>query len=237
MQLGILKLPETTTVTSDNLFVVQQPNQTTKISFGNLQFGLDNATFASVVSGHTQQLEYLATTVYSLSTNLYSSFDALEKYVNSAFSVAFNNLKYSLYPVGSIRSTINFVNPSTLLPGTTWSLVSEGKFIAGVGDTYDNGGVYANGDKNNVSVTIAAGENSSLGEYGVSLAVSELPAHTHEASMFGETDSSVAGQFAESEAGPEQFNIAPVTSEPTGSSAYHNNIKPAFGVFFWRRTA
>lgn len=237
MQLGILKLPEATSIKTGNLFVVQKPSFTGQIAFENIQFGLDNATFASTVSAHSAQIVQLATTTYALSTALYSSFDSLEKYVNSYFASAFNNLKYSIFPIGCVKSTINFVNPSTFIPGTTWTLISQGKFVAGVGDTYDNGGLYANGDKNSINVTVTEGENSSLGEYGVSLSVSEMPAHNHEASMFGETDSSVAGQFVESEAGPEQFNIAPVESAPTGSSAYHNNIKPAFGIFFWKRTA
>ena len=53
--------------------------------------------------------------------------------------------------------------------------------------------------------------------------------------MLGETDSSTNGQFAESEGGAEQFNIAPVESDVTGLSAYHNNIPPVYGVYTWLR--
>lgn len=237
MQLGILKLPEANTAVAGNLFVIEQPKQTAQISFENLQFGLENTTFAKTVSSHTTDINFLATTTYNLSTSLYTNFDFLENYLNNFMSTAFKNLQYSLFPVGSIRTTTNFNNPSNLIPGTTWELVSQGFFVAGVGTTYDNGGSYAGGDKNSDSITVAAGNNSSLGEYGIALSVSEMPSHTHEASMFGETDSSTAGQFVESEAGPEQFNIAPVESATTGSSSYHNNVKPCFGVYFWRRTA
>jgi hypothetical protein len=53
--------------------------------------------------------------------------------------------------------------------------------------------------------------------------------------MLGETDSSTNGQFAESEGGAEQFNIAPVESDVTGLSAYHNNMPPTYGVYTWLR--
>ena len=236
MNIGILKLPEATAAKTGNLFIVEKPDVTEKISFENLQFGLDNVTFANTVSAHSSQIQYLTTTVYNLSTSLYSNFDFLTDYVNNYFASAFNKLQYSLFPVGSVRTTTTFNNPSNIIAGTTWVLIAQSRFIAGVGNTYSNGGLYVDGDKNKDNVPIAAGDNTSLGEYSNSLAVTELPAHDHEASMFGETDSSIAGQFVESEAGPEQFNIAPVTSDPSGLSSYHNNIKPCFGIYIWQRT-
>ena len=47
MNIGILKLPEATAAKTGNLFIVEKPDVTEKISFENLQFGLDNVTFAN----------------------------------------------------------------------------------------------------------------------------------------------------------------------------------------------
>ena len=83
MNIGILKLPEATAAKTGNLFIVEKPDVTEKISFENLQFGLDNVTFANTVSAHSSQIQYLTTTVYNLSTSLYSNFDFLTDYVNN----------------------------------------------------------------------------------------------------------------------------------------------------------
>jgi hypothetical protein len=235
MKLGILKLPEASSARNGNRFLLQKSNVTDQILFENLTFGLDNASFSPVISAHTTQIEYLSSTVDTLSSNLYKEFDFLESYVNSSFNTAFFNLQYILYPVGAIFQTSVLVNPATLIPNTTWQLISQGFCVGGVGYTVDNGAPYTSGDRNSDTVTFVSGGNNAEGEYSHRLTVAELPSHTHTASMLGETDSSTNGQFAESEGGAEQFNIAPVESDVTGLSAYHNNIPPVYGVYTWLR--
>ena len=237
MKLGILKLPEAASAVNESTFIVQKSKVTEKVTFNNLTFGLDNASFSPTISAHSTEIQYLSSSVLNLSSNIDTTFQQLSSYAVTAINNAFFQLQYTLYPVGAILQTASFINPSTLIPNTTWSLVSQGNYIAGIGTTTENGAPYGSGDKNSTSITIAAGVNTTLGEYGHSLSANELPSHNHEGSMFGETDSSINGQFAESEGGPEQFNIAPVTSDPTGGNGYHNNMPPLYGVYIWLRTA
>lgn len=42
-----------------------------------------------------------------------------------------------IYPVGSLYLTVNDVNPSTFFTGTNWQKVSEGRYLAGVGESTD----------------------------------------------------------------------------------------------------
>ena len=82
-----------------------------------------------------------------------------------------------IYPVGSILLTTADSNPNTRFPGTTWSQVSEGLFLAGVG---------IGTDKNSVSQEIEVGDlNSNVGEYSHQLTTSELPAHDHSCTSGG----------------------------------------------------
>lgn len=237
MKLGILKLPEAASAVNESTFIVQKSKVTEKVTFNNLIFGLDNASFSPTISAHTTEIQYLSSSVINLSSNIDTTFQKLSSYAVSALNNAFFQLQYTLYPIGSILQTASLINPSTLIPNTSWSLVSQGNYIAGVGTTTDNGAPYGSGDKNSFSISFTQGVNTTLGEYSHSLSANEIPSHNHEASMFGETDSSINGQFAESEGGAEQFNIAPVTSDPTGGNGYHNNMPPLYGVYIWTRTA
>lgn len=230
MKLGILKLPEATSAVAGNLFIVETPTSTDSIAFENMTFGLSNATFANVVSAHSDELSFLSTSLNTISSNIDSSFTTLSQTVTNTIRSVFNNFNYVLNPVGAIRFTSTFINPGTLVPNTTWELISQGHFVAGVG---------TGTDKNSMSYTFVAGTTgNSVGEYGHPLSAAELPAHTHTASLYGETDSSVSGLYTESAPGPGTVQpMAPLTSTTVGNSTPHNNIPPLFGVYIWLRVA
>ena len=64
----------------------------------------------------------------------------------------------TFFPINSIQFTADNVNPGTRIAGTVWKLVSQGRYIAGVGTGLDI---------NNDQETINEGSNSdSVGEYG-----------------------------------------------------------------------
>jgi hypothetical protein len=234
MKLGILKLPDTVFIRDNNLFVIQQDDVTKQLQFGNLLFSLDNTTFANTISAHSTQIETISGDVIALSGQLDSNVQALTNQLNTSMSSAFKDLQYTMFPIGSVRYTSTLINPGSIIPDTTWQLVSQGQAIAGV-TTY-NGALSSPPDKNNDTITVLPGPNDD-GEYGVPLAISELPAHTHEAAMIGETNASIAGLYVESQQGPEQFNIVPTDSSIVGESLAHNNLPPLFGVYTWVRTA
>ena len=158
--LGILYLPQTDTVIGDDLFIVQQNNVTKQVSFNNLMFGLDNATFAPTVSAHTTEIAFLSTSLYSLSSQNSYEYNYLTNLINTQVNNAFVNLSLALYPISSIKCTSNNVNPGTYISNTIWSLVGQGQFLAGAGHTYNNGTPYTNGDKNRTNEYFYPGANA-----------------------------------------------------------------------------
>lgn len=249
MKLGILKLPQTFNITNNDAFIVQTKNTTSpqgvtqQILLRDISFGYDNTTFAETLSANSTNTQFLSTTFDTLSTETVSLFKTLSTYAVSIINDTFNFYKYDFYPINSIRYTSTFVNPSIHLPGTQWVLVAQGNYIAGVGNTYSNGAPYNVGDVNGDQVTIYPGNsatnatvgNFSLGEYSHQLTVQELAAHTHDGSFFGETNASIAGIYTESQLGPAQVGLEPITTDTTGASAYHNNMPPMHGLYVWKR--
>jgi len=249
MKLGILNLPQTFDITNDDSFIVQTNNTTSpegvteQIVLRDLSFGYDNATFANTLSTNSTNTQFLSTTLTTLSGDTVSLFKTLSTYAVSIINDSFNFYKYEFYPVNSIRFTTTFVNPTVYLPGTQWILVAQGNYIAGVGNTYSNGAPYNSGDVNGNQVTIYPGNsatnttvgNFDLGEYSHQLTVEELASHTHDGSFFGETNASIAGIYTESQLGPAQVGLEPITTDATGLSAYHNNMPPMYGLYVWKR--
>ena len=158
--LGILNLPQTDTIIGSDLFIVQQNNVTDQVSFNNLLFGLDNATFAPTISAHTTQIAFLSTSLYSLSSQTEYEYNYLNNLITTQINNAFINLSLTLYPISSIKCTSDNVNPGTLIPNTVWKLVSNGQLLAGTGYTYQNGAPYTNGDKNRDNECIYPGANA-----------------------------------------------------------------------------
>lgn len=134
-----------------------------------------------------------------------------------------------MFPVNSIYLTADNTNPTTRFSGTTWELVSEGRYLAGVG---------TGSDKNGVSKTITEGSNSdSFGEYEHTLTEAEMPRHDHDISTrrrrYGRTNGSNRDQ-----SGPFDPNTpVHVSTSFEGDSQSHNNTPPYFGVYVWKRTS
>ena len=146
--IGILNLPQTDTVVGGDLFIVQQNNVTKQISFDNLLFGLDNASFSSTISAHSTEISFLSTSLYTLSAQNTAEYDYLTNLITTQINLAFTNLSLALYPISSIKCTSDNVNPGFYIKNTIWKLVGQGQYMAGAGHTYQNGSPYTNGDKN-----------------------------------------------------------------------------------------
>ena len=131
-----------------------------------------------------------------------------------------------LYPVGSIKLTINNKNPSTTIGGT-WELVGQGECLVGVG---------TGKDKNGVSKTFTAGGND--GEYQHTQTVNELVPHNHAQAV---TASNGNGSIQRTDY---ETDSSVGTAYPQGCDTYHtgggqpfNITNPTFGVYVWKRTA
>ena len=83
----------------------------------------------------------------------------------------------AFFPIGCLQLTFDNNDPNTRIAGTTWGLVSEGRFLVGVG-TYN--------DKNNDTYTFCPGtppaasdSGNEEGEYRHRLDINEIPSHSH----------------------------------------------------------
>ena len=124
----------------------------------------------------------------------------------------------ALFPVGSVMFS-----------------VAEGRFIAGVGEGTD---------KNAATQTVAAGDDTTVGEYNHTLKEDELPSHSHEQNnrvervdmlvdpLLASTVSSGRKSDIDSRSG----TISTKTFSTGGGQSY-NNLPPAFGLYVWKRTA
>jgi len=151
-----------------------------------------------------------------------------------------------IFPVDSIYLTATNTNPSNTFVGTVWELVSEGRYLAGVGVGTD-----LNGDQE----TIREGDLDNIGEYNHTLTQPEMPKHKHGFSGGDDRgDTQGLSPFLITRDDPEQ-RILP--GEPgnqdfqsggssgsdgetgifaAGGSQSHNNTPPYFGVYVWKRT-
>ena len=132
------------------------------------------------------------------------------------------NLLNVLHPVGSIIFTFNSNNPGTTRSGwsgTTWSQISQGLFIVGVGTGIDSRGE---------SKPITPGNNA--GEYNHILTIDEMPGHTH-------TVGNIVLVNGYQGSGGGKVGRSSANSGSTGGSQAHNNTPPGFGLYVWQRTA
>ena len=130
-----------------------------------------------------------------------------------------------IYPVGAVFLDTLDVNPQTRFTGTSWSKISEGKFLAGVGSGID---------RNLTAGTIVAGNDLSFGEYTHTLSISSMPAHTHDIPTLIFSEAGDAGTGAAIDTNTVDVTINPGTAS-TGGGGAHNNIPPYFGVYIWKR--
>ena len=91
----------------------------------------------------------------------------------------------AFFPINSLQLTFDENNPETRIAGTTWELVSQGRFLVGVG-TFK--------DKNADTYKFCPGEppeaNDSgnlAGEFEHTLTVNEIPGHSHTTNTGGTT--------------------------------------------------
>ena len=161
-----------------------------------------------------------------------------------------------IYPVGSIFFSADNVNPGVRFTGTTWTRISQGRFIAGVG---------TGTDKNNVTHTVAAGQESGTGEYEVEITEPNLPsggsgfanvyldhvpgatprgtqAYSRLQAAVGAGEAALYSEFSHENSGHTSKRNKYASAgfaelSLNGQNVPHNNIPPYFGLYVWRRTA
>tara|TARA_R110002020_G_scaffold61238_5_gene164974 strand:- start:7836 stop:8549 length:714 start_codon:yes stop_codon:yes gene_type:complete len=153
-----------------------------------------------------------------------------------------------LFPVDSIQLTFNggkSGDPGKRLPGTTWELASQGRFIVGVGGS----------NPHDANESYVPGTNKGVSTF--SLTKEQMPAHTHTpagtndqfdnvVTWSGKTDANPSGEGPIDKLIPVGTLEEPVYGFPfsqpiaqklstEGDGDPINVTPPAYGVYVWRR--
>ncbi len=197
-------------------------NKTTPLSAENLNKMQDNIELeiGEKQSEMMQQLEETKKTILQMQENLIDT----KKIANEVLLKA--------YPIGSIYTSINNVNPSTLFGGK-WTAFAKGKTLFGV-DTADN--QFATVEKTGGKKTHTHATKDHT------LTIEEMPKHSHRDFMITPDGNEIKDGFMNYNY--DKGKYYPLTSD-TGESKPHNhgnttseyNIPPYITVYFWKRTA
>lgn len=129
----------------------------------------------------------------------------------------------NVYPIGSIYTSVNNTNPSTLFGGT-WERFGNGKVLVGV-------------DENDTDFSTV---EKTGGEKTHKLTKNEMPSHTHSISSSKymvsiENSSNYAIPRGKVLLGT--ITDTYLTNSSTGGSQAHNNLQPYITVYMWKRVA
>ena len=156
-------------------------------------------------------------------TNAYKTvLDGLTTTINDAISTAIVNNNKATHPLHSVKITLDNVNPSTYITGTTWKLTAKGKTLVGV-DEDDT-------DFNTVRKTGGSKTHT--------LTVQELAPHVHPQVITNGTGGSVNGRADYVEDGT-NMNTYPqgCSTGSTGGGQAFSIMQPYITVYIWERTA
>ena len=125
----------------------------------------------------------------------------------------------AVYPVGSIYiNAAVATNTATLLGFGTWAAFGAGRVMARIDST---------------DTDFDAAEETG-GAKTVTLTTSQIPSHTHTATLMGNGEDEQQDLPA---AGDNTNPSRTMTTSATGGGAAHNNVQPYIVVYMWKRTA
>lgn len=150
--------------------------------------------------------------------------DIREDFITTSLKAIQNLIDNSVnkfYPVGSVYTSVNNVNPSTLFGGT-WERFAAGRTLVGV-DT---------GQTEFKTVKKEGGAKT------VALTVNQIPAHNHKVTIKDYVYYVGVGNTGEGAHDMNEPSTDWVTNTAnTGGGQAHNNLQPYITVYFWLRTA
>lgn len=120
---------------------------------------------------------------------------------------------YCPFPINSVYLNWGTTNPNVYWPGTTWTRISEGRYLVASGTNYTVGNSY--------------GANS------VTLTVAQMPSHNHTVTYGNSLGASGIVCAASSTLGTGSGAFI----NNTGGGQSHENRPLSYAVSMWRRTA
>lgn len=158
---------------------------------------------------------------------------------NNLSIAGFTTLINYLYPVGSVYINATDTNPATRFAGTTWSKISQGRFIVGIG---------TENDANGVPKSFGVGNNA--GVYSMTIDASNIPPHFHYVANSDNIPLGVAnaitGDTSVAYTDGLQYLLKGSANPPTlgktssfgsGSPSPISITPPSYGLYIWQRIA
>lgn len=151
-----------------------------------------------------------------------TKFTATKQELTALINTTIDNTINSIYPVGSVYTTLTNTNPGTFLKGT-WEQFAQGRTLVGEGT----------GNDGTNSQTFEA--NSTGGEYKHKLTVDEMPSHTHKLQYRGGQNVQPNDPYAADKPMLQGSSAYGTNVDNTGGDGLHNNVQPYVTVYFWKR--
>jgi len=201
----------------DNISIAPGVTQAYTMTFQFLNAeGNQNSDQAKSMSGKIEVLDVQEDTVVPQTTSNTMTIPSTD----TLYGQTMQDLINTVYPVGSVYTSINEVDPADIMSGTTWEKI-EGTFLLSSSDDYTLG--------------------DTGGEAMHTLTTAEMPSHTHNlkasALMYSlNCGGSVLSNTTNGDwKGSGVFGYSSVTA--TGGGTAHNNMPPYLTVNMWKRTS
>ena len=151
-----------------------------------------------------------------------TKFTTTKEELTALINTTINNTINSIYPVGSVYTSLTNTNPGTFLKGT-WEQFAQGRTLIGEGTGNDG--------TNTQTFEI----NSNGGEYKHKLTVDEMPSHAHRLQFRGGQGAQPNDPYADDNPMLQGSSYYGMNVDNTGGDVSHNNIQPYTTVYFWKR--
>ena len=229
---------------------------------------LDNAELTDLVTSLQEEISALNREINTLKTSKANKSDldsietqidnnvtknelaTIETQIESIGTIANSTLE-KLYPVGSIYTSVNNTNPSTIYGGT-WVAFGTGRTLVGV-DL--NQSAFNSVEKTGGSNIVSYTPSGTVGNH--TLTIEEIPNHTHEMPWWmwavsksfnsgnyhiNSATNGNAATYNYSKSSQEQFTTSTGGGQPhnhsfSGTSANISTLQPYITVYMWKRTA
>lgn len=183
------------------------------------QFNIDWSEKENAIN---EKINAVSNDLASFKTETDAKFMTTKKELTALINTTINNTINSIYPVGSVYTSLTDTNPGTFLKGT-WEQFAQGRTLVGEGT----------GNDGTDSQTFEI--NSTGGEYKHKLTVDEMPSHAHKLQFRGGQNAQPNDPYAADKPMLQGSSAYGTNVDNTGGNGSHNNVQPYVTVYFWKR--
>lgn len=183
------------------------------------QFNIDWSEKENAIN---TKINVVSNDLANFKTETDAKFTATKEELTVLINTTINNTVNSIYPVGSIYTSLTNTNPGTFLKGT-WEQFAQGRTLIGEGTGNDG--------TNSQTFKI----NSTGGEYKHKLTVDEMPSHTHKLQFRGGQNVQPNDPYADDKPMLQGSSAYGTNVDNAGGDGSHNNVQPYVTVYFWKR--